>query len=519
MKRALALALVLATKLAAADDAPYTPPDFMSVPAPLPANIDPATAWRLDLPEALRIAVHQNLGIVLEREQVQIAHLGTTVANGEFEPLLTAGYSHLGSETPPATSQAGTQGSILTFDDDAWRMSLSQRIHTGMKLEVDFVSDRSRSSAGTAVLPLIYNSGVTLSITQPLLRGFSSDFVIPKIDILRAELASDREREQLVISATTVVEQTEDAYWDVVEALYRYDLVVRSYKRAEDQLELTKRQISAGLMPPSDVIAAESTLAQRGLSLVQGELAIEQAWDRLRAVMNLPRDQWARPILPVDMPTFLAGHPSDEEALQVALKNRPELAQLDIDLTAQRLSVRKADNDKLPQIDLALTGGLLGQDNTYSGALHEFGRADATTYTVGLNLIWQPLRRASSAVAEIERAKERIAVVNRDKAVQDMWFAVRDSVRNLRGAERQVLAAAKFRDLATQNLDLEQRRFLASQSSQLFVAQRQEELAAAQIAEVSAVLAHKKATAALLHATGKLLEERNIQLIPRAVPR
>src|SRR5205823_14035977 len=110
-------------------------------------------------------------------------------------------------------------------------------------------------------------------------------------------------RQQLAIAAVTVVEQTEDAYWDVVEALYRYDLGVRSRKRAQDQLELTKRQIAAGLMPPSDLIAAESTLAQRDLALVQGELAIEQTSDRLRAVMNLPRDQWARPILPVDMPS------------------------------------------------------------------------------------------------------------------------------------------------------------------------------------------------------------------------
>jgi outer membrane protein TolC len=515
MRRALLLLCLAAP--AHADD--YHPPDFMTALPPLPARVDPGTAWRLDLAEALRIAMHQNLGIVVERDAVEIAHLGVAVAGGQFEPLLTGGYTHLSSATPPPVLQAGMAGSILTLTNDHWQLSLSDRLQTGLKLEADFISDRSKSTAGTAVEPLLYNSQVVLSATQPLLRGFSTDLVIPRIDILRAELASEREREQLAITAANVVEQTEDAYWDVVQALYSYDLQVRSQQRAVDQLELTKRQIAAGLMPPSDVVAAESTLAQRDLALVNGEQQVDAAWDRLRAMLNLPRDQWTRPILPVDMPTFAAGHPSAEQALDIAIKNRPELAQFEIDLKSQELSVRKADNDKLPEIDLSLSGGLLGQDSTYGGSLVQVGSTQATTYTIGLNLIWTPLRRATTAAAEIERARQRIAIVNRDKAVQDTWAAVRDAVRNLASAERGVYAAAKFRELATQNLDLEQRRFLASQSSQLFVAQRQEELATAQFSELSAVLAHKKATAALLHATGQLLTERGVQLTLRAAPR
>lgn len=512
MRRCALLAIVLASATAAGDDGAYTPPEFMTQLPPLPATIDTANAWRLDLAEALQLALHQNLGITLARESVRVAHLGITVAGGVFEPTLTASYAHTSSDTPPTVLQAGMAGQILTFTNDDWRLSLADRLQTGLRLSADFVNDRARSSAGTAVEPLIYNSAVTLSATQPLLRGFSTDLVVPRIDILRAELASRRERDQLEIAAAQVVEQTEDAYWDVVEALYRYDVVARSNKLADDQLQLTKRQIAAGLMPPSDLIAAQSTIAQRELGVVQAEQSIDAACDRLRAVLNLPRDQWKRPILPVDLPGFAADRTSPEDAMQAAIAHRPELAQLALDIEGEGLAVRRAENDKLPQIDLALTAGLLGQDTTYPSTLRSLGRGDAPTYTIGVNLIWQPLARATRAAAEIERARQRVAQVNRDKAVQDMWFAVREAVRTLRGAERQVYAAAKFRDLATQNLDLEQRRFLASQSSQLFVAQRQEELASAQLSELAAVLAHRKARAALLHATGRLLDERNVKL-------
>ena len=56
---------------------------------------------------------------------------------------------------PPATAQEGMSGGIVTFDSDHWQLSLSQRLSTGMQLEVDFINDRSKSSAGTAVEPLI----------------------------------------------------------------------------------------------------------------------------------------------------------------------------------------------------------------------------------------------------------------------------------------------------------------------------------------------------------------------------
>src|SRR6185503_596276 len=240
-----------------------------------------------------------------------------------------------------------------------------------------------------------------------------TDLDVPRIEVLRAEIASERERYQLAVAAVDVVERTEAAYWDVVQALYRYDLELRSRKRAEDQLALTHRQIDAGLMPPSDLLSAESTLAQRSLQLLQAEQAIEQASDQLRAMLALPRDQWARPILPTEVPRFVAQNSRPEDMLVLALKNRPELSQLQLDLIAGELAVRKADNDKLPQIDVGLSASLTGQDAGYRGASDEIGRGDAPGYRVMLNMTWTPLRRATAAAAEIERARQRIAVVHR----------------------------------------------------------------------------------------------------------
>src|SRR5262245_49301902 len=215
--RSIGVAVVvclLTASRARADDAAYEPPDFMTEVPPLPASADARAVWRLDLAEALRLAVRGNLGIAIERQSVQIARLGVGVARGVFEPVLAASFAHGRADSPPATAQEGSADEILSAVTDDWRLSLAQRLATGLQLDLDFTNGRARSTSATAIGPLTYRSQLALTVTQPLLRGFSTDLVVPRIDVLRAELASERERQQLAVAAVDVVERTEDAYWD-----------------------------------------------------------------------------------------------------------------------------------------------------------------------------------------------------------------------------------------------------------------------------------------------------------------
>lgn len=504
--------LVLASSAAHADgDATYALPEFLAKPPPLPASFA-GEVWRLDLTEALRIAVHENFGITLERASLRIARLGVTVARGPFEPLLTANLTHASTNTPPLTVQQGTAGAIVNDTADAWQVTLAQRLALGTQLTLSFINGRDLTSALNAVTPLNYRSSLQLTVSQPLLRGFAFDRDIPQLAVLRAKIASERERHQLALTMVDVVQRTEDAYWDVVAAVYRYDLTVRSLGLADDQLRLTQRQIDSGVLPASDLIAAKSTLAQRKLSVVTAEEGIDAAWDQLRGIMNLPRGQWSRPILPIDVPTFAPVVLAPDDALEIAVHHRPELTQADLDLRTSVLAVHEAENNKLPQIDVGVTGSVVGQDVRYAPTLGQLGGFDNNGWSVFLNFTWTPLQRATSAQAEIERSRHAVAEINRAQLVQKIWADVRDALRNQRTASRQVLAAASFRELAEQSLAVEQRKFLNGTSFNYVVAQRQDELANAQLAELNALLAHSKANAALARATGQLLEQRHIEL-------
>jgi outer membrane protein TolC len=88
---------------------------------------------------------------------------------------------------------------------------------------------------------------------------------------------------------------------------------------------------------------------------------------------------------------------------------------------------------------------------------------------------------------------------------------IREAMRAIQTAERQLHASAKFRDLAERSLDVEQRRFINSLSSNFLVAQRQAELAQARLAELEALIQHERASSDLQLATGELLEAHHLR--------
>ena len=489
-------------------------PDEIREPPRLPASMA-STARPVALQDAIALAVRQNLGIRLSREQAAAAEMGIGVPYGRFEPGLSAFYSHSDADTPPPISlqQQGIPTMQLNIVSDNWNVALNERLQTGTLLALNFTNGRSFSSpADPMTNPLLYNSGLTLSLTQPLLKGFAFDLDVPRADILRARFTSERAKEDVRSAMIGTVHQTEDAYWDLVQALKSYEVQLSTLELAQQQLVLTQKQIDAGILPPSDLISAEGTLSQRQLSLVQAETTIGQTADRLRRVVNLPREDWLRALLPIDAPRFSEEQVPLSEAQAIALRKRPEIAQRKLDVARADLDVRVAKTDRLPQLDAQFSYGMVGQTAAYSGALDQLISADVPAWSATLNLTWTPLMKAARAQLAVLENNRNAARTQLDQQQLDLYFELRDDLRTLDTSAREVRAAAKFRDLAARALDAEQRKFLNGTSNNIFVAQRQADLAQARLAELQAVISHQKAETALAAAMGTLLEERGIRL-------
>jgi outer membrane protein TolC len=457
--------------------------------------------------------MRQNLGLEVQRYVLQASQQARDARRRSYEPLLSGSYQHREAQTPPQTSQEGAAGEILERTDNVWTLGVGQRLPTGTRLQLDLRSSWERSSLGTAVRPDLFRSETEARLTQPLLRGFSLDSDVPAAEVLRAEFASERSLAEMQVAAADTLRTTERAYWDLFQAFRTYQIRLGSLELARRQLDLTDAQIQSGLLPLSDRIAAEGTLARRELALVQAEEAVGRAADELRRLMNVSGEQWRRPILPLDEPVFAEVAADLDVLVARAQSQRPELMQSAADVRRAELDLRVAENNRLPQLDVNLGYGLIGQDETYGSALDRMVSTRGRYWSASANFSLAPLGlEASSEQSRASTVLSRVRV-QRDQLLQTVRLEVHHAVRALATATRQVRVAESGRVLAEQSLDVEQRKFLNGMSSNFVIAQRQEELAQARLAEAAALIEHTKAMLELQRATGTLLQSRNVQLV------
>jgi outer membrane protein TolC len=320
---------------------------------------------------------------------------GPSAARAAFEPVLQASASRLDARTPPATLQEGMPGAVLTSNRTGFSLSLVERLPTATTLQLVGTSGLAETNLGNAVTPRIFRAELGLSLTQPLLRDFSLDLRVPRAGVLRAEFATETALQETRLRAMLTVKATEDGYWNLVESYKAYEVNVGARELAERQLELTRRQIVAGVLPDSDVIGVEGTLAQRQLAVVRAEAQIGRAADLLRTLMNLAPPEWERPLVPVDAPAFLPVSVPFDDALGRAVAARPELRRAHVDLKRVALELDVARNGRLPRLDLLGGVSAVGQDQAAAPALDQLSRAGERQWSVGLNFAWAPIAGAA----------------------------------------------------------------------------------------------------------------------------
>src|SRR5262249_21746097 len=161
----------------------------------------------------------------------------------------------------------------------------------------------------------VYNSALSFSLVQPLMKGFAFDLAIPRADYLRAQFASRGAALAVRASLIAVLKATEDAYWDLLGALKGREVRRSSFELARQQQSLTEKQTAPGFRARATRTPAKSTRAQRELAMIEAEAGVTRAANRLREVLNLPPSEWTRPLFPGDPPLYEEPRVNLDEAM------------------------------------------------------------------------------------------------------------------------------------------------------------------------------------------------------------
>src|SRR5262249_46862400 len=212
-------------------------------------------------------------------------------------------------------------------------------------------NNRVVTNSTASTLPTQYNSAINMTFSQPLMRNFSIDQNRRLIRIAKKTLdLSDSQFRQKVIETINSVQR---AYWDLVFAIKNEQIARESVELALTQLENNRKMVEAGTLAPIELRSNEAQLEQNKGNVnfaLQGITTAENVVKGL--LMKDPSDKlWNSAIKPTDEPQNSVSQIDLDESIRVALKNRPELDQLRLQIEQKQIDLSFYKNQLKPQLD------------------------------------------------------------------------------------------------------------------------------------------------------------------------
>ena len=522
------------TELVLPTDVPPIAPNFEAETRPLPSfervGVDNSNQLPLTLEQAIEMALQNNNDIDASRNDVQIAEFNLRAFRGVYDPQIVA-ESYFESATNPTSSSigGGTSNGAVTqkrFFGSAGLSGFSP--FAGGSYSAGFTSSRLTTSNSFATLNPQFPSALTFSYTQPLFRGRRFDINRRNIEIAKKNLSlTDAQFRQKAIEVITQVEQ---AYWDLAFALRNLQVQIDAVKQARLQLESNQRLVNKGVLAPIDVVAANAQITTFEQNVYTAQEEVTRAENTLKTLLLADRNSpiWARPITPVSEVNLETPRIGLEIAVADALRNRPEITQLETNLEINKIDQRFFRDQTKPQIDFVgtytsqgLSGAPTGASNNpvapnlvggYFNSLGNLLTQDYPTYRVGVTIAipW----RNTTAKANLGRtlAEENRLNNQRAQAEQIIEAEVRNALQALRSAESRLNSAVATRRSAEQLFESEQRQFRAGTTTLYLVFQRQNELIFARGRELQAQTDLNKAISEFRRATGTTLSANNVMV-------
>jgi outer membrane protein TolC len=457
--------------------------------------------------------------------------LGAGTAVSSYDPLMSAsgGEEH---QTLPLSNLTLNGVPTLQTNSGQFNFSYLQSFSSGTSISFSFNSLRQTTNSIFTALSPALNAQYRVTFQQELLAGFGFG---PNLRYLRIasnnKKISDIAFKDQVIATVT---QIENIYWDLVSAYEQTQVNEKSSAFAQQTLDNTRKQLKLDSVPEMDVLRAEAEVSKRDQDLTVARTSLQLQETLIKNAVTKSLDDpllEAMPVIPTDRMEAEQSEAaaSIQDLIAMALHDRPELAESDVDLVNRQISRRAARNALLPSLALvgfyggSGLGGVLSPvcqgsgctsnvPGDFGGALNNTFNNSAPDYYVGLNLNI-PLR---NRVAKADQYRSELEYRQAELRMEQLKKQVRIEVRNAQYALEQtgarVQAARKARELAQRTFDITKKEqdLGAGSNSQTLSAQR--DLALAELDLVTAMTIFEKAKVELDRATGATLAHNGIQL-------
>ncbi|NLM16571.1 MAG: TolC family protein [Candidatus Riflebacteria bacterium] len=457
----------------------------------------------LSLSSAISIALENNESLKIEKISPIVAKTRIETEKAAFAPSFSASVSASSRNTETLQDTTFRKNSSNSNSASA---EVVKKNASGLKTTIGYSARRDRG-----VQPSVHSHSLNLNLTQPLKKGGSKE--VNLVSLRRAELDYQISEHEFNAYLSSFVSNVERQYWNYYLSVKQLDIVEESKKLAATQVMELRKRIKAGDKPESDLAASEAELAIREEDLIdaQSGVALQAvSLNRLLGISKLNASLTFPQI--IDFPQAPELPFTIQEALERALKNRPELKEMEAQLEKNELEVVATKNGMLPRLDFFINLGKTGYSRSFGSAHPSFSSVDPYEASAGF-IYERPLNRRSERAslkrAELSLEKQKLASENlKNMIIEDVAKAYIEYFKS----KEQISATNASLSKQAEKLRVEEVYFNVGKTTAFQVMQAQRDLTAAKHAKLKAEVDAKLAYSKLLHSIGILLESANIQL-------
>jgi len=402
---------------------------------------------------------------------------------------------------------------------------------TGTSYAVGLFGERQSTNSLSGAFNPETPSALEIGINQHLLNGFGyrANAVFIRQAHNELKIADSVFRQQVI----TTIGQVLNDYSNLLADQEQVRVAQQAVNYAQVFLEDNKKQVQIGTLAPIEIVRAESEVATDEQTLVVAQTTYRQQQEILKTALSkrVSPEMASAEIEATDkLPEPAADDiPALPEALKIAMQNRPEIEQADLNLANQEITIKSNRNRLLPTFDVfatwlpsGLNGDLVKRDSNGhvvsvvpGGIWDSLGNAFGGTYpnySYGASLSIPIRNRSAQADAARAMLEQRQLQVELQRSKNQIEQDVRNAEIAVTQAKAQINAAVKATELAKETRDAEQKKLKLGESTAFNVIQTERDYVNAQGNEVKARAAYAQALVQYQQATATILDKYNIRM-------
>ena len=479
----------------------------------------------LTLEQTLKLGLEKNLNLRLEALNIPIARESLKAEEAFFDPSLASSMSAQTQKTPTSSlvSGLGSGNEFPRTNTYSGDIGLSKKFATGLDSSLSFRTLGNTTTSSFEGLDPQYRGFMVLNLTQPLLQGYGTR--INTTDIRIAKNSLEQSSFTFLSRVQGLVADIETAYYSLAQAIEIYRYRLESRQLAHQLLAGNREKFDLGMIPISEVQETLTALASRDEQVIAARQQMEIEENRLKDLLeiNSQDPMEIQRFRTEPLPPTRSDLPILEEALPLALANRPELEEQRLEITGQEIRIALAKNQTLPRLDLNATLGLNGfsgettgllsdspLEGNYFDSIDRMAQGDGYETLAELRFVYPLGNRGAKARYQrtrLEKRQKTYAFKRRETTVETQ---VVDGLITVDRSLERVEVAARFEELARITLDQEMERLHQGLSNTFRILDFQDNVIEARIRRATALGDFNRGVAALFWAMGGNLERLGI---------